>query len=185
MSSGVPDYQQASQQLSSLYGQQYADLYTQYQAAQSQGLAGINNSGLGGTTVAPSARMGYFSQYTQAQNRLAASQAQAQLGLGIQYNQLGQGEQQIQQAEQGIQQGEQQLNLGQQGVAQGWQGLAQSQQQINQQANYQNAQLQLAASQAQAQQSYGNNNSGYVNPGTEDMFNSPMMQPGPSSQFGF
>lgn len=182
---GLPTYQQAQGQLQNVFGQQYADLYTQYQAAQSQGLAGINASGLGGTTIAPSARMGYFSQYTQAQNRLASAQAQAQIGLGVQYNQLGQSEQGIQQAEQGIQQGEQQLNLGQQGVAQGWAGLGQSQQQISQQGNYQNAQLALAAQQnagyQSAQQSSGWN--GGPNPGTEDMFSSPLMQSSDTSLF--
>ena len=88
-STGTPSYQQAAQTLQGIYGQQYADLYQQYQGAMSQGLQQMNQSGMGGSTANPSLRMGYFSQYTQAMNRIAAQQAQQQIGLGQSYAGLG------------------------------------------------------------------------------------------------
>ena len=62
---GTPSYAQASQTLQGVYSQQYADLLQQYQGAMSQGMQGLNQAGLMGTTIAPSMRMGYFSQYSR------------------------------------------------------------------------------------------------------------------------
>jgi len=125
--SGTPSYSQASQTLQGIYSQQYADLLQQYQGAMSQGMQGLNQAGLMGTTVAPSMRMGYFSQYSQAMNRIAAQQAQQQLGLGQTYAGLG------------LQQQQQQGSLGL-----GWA-------QLGTQQNAQNQQYQLSMQQLQQQ----------------------------------
>ena len=130
-SQGPPNYAQAYQGLQGLFSSQYGDLYNQYQGAQSQGLAGLASAGLLGTTAAPSARMGYFNQYSQAMTRLAGQQAQQQIGLGQDFNQL---------ALQGQGLGLQAQGLNNQQAAQ-QQSYALGQQQLNQQgaANQQDA----------------------------------------------
>jgi hypothetical protein len=121
--SSPPNYGQAYQLLQGSFAPAYGDLYNQYQASQSQGLAGLAASGLLGTTAAPSARMGYFNQYSQAVSRLAGQQAQEQIGLGQTYNQL---------ALQGAGLGLQAQGLNQQQAAQN-QSYGLAQQQMNQQ----------------------------------------------------
>ena len=121
---GPPNYGQAYQALQGGFSSAYGDLYNQYQGAQSSGLAGLANAGLLGTTAAPSARMGYFNQYSQAMARLAGQQAQQQVGLGETYSQLG-----LQQQGLGLQQ--QGIN-NQQAARQ--QDFSLAQQQMNQQA---------------------------------------------------
>jgi Zn-dependent alcohol dehydrogenase len=150
-----------------MYGSAQADQYNNYIAAQSQGMAGLQNSGLAGTTGAPSARSGFYAQYQQAMNRLLGQQAQTQLQLTGQYQQYG---------------------LQQQQSAQGWQQLANASNAQNQRSGMDQSYLAMAQQQqgqqmgGQQQQSYfpgsmtpamqGSFDASFSNMGQSSMFNS-------------
>lgn len=122
-------YQQAQQALQGAYGQAYGQLATQYQQMQQAGMAQLNQSGLGNTSVGASMQSGYFNAYQQARNALLGQQQQQNVQTGMGFNQLG---------------------VQQQQLGQGWQQLANQQQGMNnQQAAQQWAQQQTQAQNAQ------------------------------------
>ena len=130
--SAPPSYQQSLQALQSVYGNLYGNAYQSYKNAQSQGLAGMMGAGLGATTLYPGVRQGFYRQYQQTIDSLAAQQGQAQAQLGMQYNQL---------------------DLQKQNTAQGWQALDNQQSAQNQRyaLDQQALQAQTAAQQVQQQ----------------------------------
>jgi hypothetical protein len=73
-------YGTVMQQLQGYGQQEQADLKQSYKEAQGVGLAQLAGSGLGGSTVAPSMRMGFYKQYSDALNRLNAQLTQAKTG---------------------------------------------------------------------------------------------------------
>ncbi len=92
-------YGQAQQQLQG-YGQSQRDtLQASYQSALGMGMQSLASSGLAGTTIAPSMRMGYMRQYQQALNSLHDSLSQARLGA---MSTFGLGGIQSEQAQQGL-----------------------------------------------------------------------------------
>ncbi len=119
---------QASQALQGAYGNAYGSLGTQYQQLQTQGLAALNQAGLGNTTAMSGVATGFFNAYSQARANLLAQQQQQALQTGMAFNQLG---------------------IQQQNVNQGWA-------QIANQANAQQAQQQLAQQNQAFQQQQAN-----------------------------
>lgn len=84
------------------YGnQQAADLKQNYQNAMGTAMQSLASTGLAGTTIAPSMRMGYMRQYSDALNRLNDQLTQLKVGyqtqLGGQANQMAQQQNQFQQ----------------------------------------------------------------------------------------
>ena len=123
-------YGQEMQAIQGFGQQQQADLQQNYQNALGMGMQQLAQSGLGGTSVAPSMRMGYMKQYQQALSRLNDQLTQTKLGAAQTFGLGGisaqQGQQQISNA--------QQLGQGQLGIAAenantnaGYLGLAQQQ----------------------------------------------------------
>jgi hypothetical protein len=90
------------------YGQsQKADLYQNYQNSVGQGMQSLASSGMAGTSVAPSMRMGYMKQYMQALNSLNDQLTKTKLGA---QQTFGLGGLQSQQAQQGLDQSQQSIN---------------------------------------------------------------------------
>ena len=118
-------YGQEMQAIQGFGNQQQADLQQQYQNAMGMGMQSMAQSGLAGTSIAPSMRMGYMKQYSQALNRLNDQLTQTKLGAA---NTFGLGGIQVQQGQQGLdlqkQQIANQLLLGQENVGIGQQANA-------------------------------------------------------------
>jgi hypothetical protein len=92
-------YQQAQN-----YGMgQQQQLQQNYQSALGQATQSLAASGLAGTSIAPSLKMGYLNQYQMALNSLNDQLTQQRIGIGMQGNQqalqgaLGFGAQNLQQ----------------------------------------------------------------------------------------
>lgn len=94
-------YKDVTKKLSSWGNQAQADLRQNYMNAMGMAQQSLASSGLSGTTIAPSMRMGYMRQYQQAMNRLNDQLQQTKLGyqtqIGMQGAQMKQQQQQFQQ----------------------------------------------------------------------------------------
>jgi len=99
-------YGQVQQQLQGYGNAQQAALNQSYQNAMGMGMQSLASSGLAGTSIAPSMRMGYMKQYQLALNNLNQQRTQTRLGaqstfglggIGLQnqQQQLAQSQQQI------------------------------------------------------------------------------------------
>ena len=112
-------------------------LYQNYQNAMGQGMQNLASSGLAGTSIAPSMKMGFMKQYQLALNnlnqQLTQTQTQAQSTFGLGGIGLQQAQQGLAQSAQRLGQQQQQLNQGQ-----GYLALAQNQQAFGQQQTLQN-----------------------------------------------
>jgi len=107
-------YGQSQQQLKGYGQQEMADLKQSYASAMGMAQQSLASTGLAGTTIAPSMRLGYMRQYSDALNRLHESLAQQRLQQEATFG-LG-GQQQAQQAQQAA------AGIGLQGTGQQLQG---------------------------------------------------------------
>lgn len=73
-------YYKAQRQIQGYGNAQQANLMTSYRNALGMGMQQLASSGLAGTSIAPSMRMGYMRQYQQALNSLGGQINQYQLG---------------------------------------------------------------------------------------------------------
>ena len=126
MSSQLPSpgdlYSQAMGQIQGYGNAEQANLTQSYMNAMGIGMQSLASSGLAGTSVAPSMRMGYMKQYQQSLNALGQSLNQQKLGAESTF---GLGGIQAQQAQQGLDISKQNLALNQKyfGLAEKQQGL--------------------------------------------------------------
>ncbi|HUT60717.1 MAG TPA: hypothetical protein VNA25_22965 [Phycisphaerae bacterium] len=119
-------------------------LQQSYRAALGTAMQGLASSGLAGTTIAPSMRMGYMRQYQQAlaelDQRLRQSRLSAESTFGLGGIQLDQSAQQIA--------NQMQLGMGNLGVSRQYAGIAQ--QQLNLQRQQAERSYKLASRSQQA-----------------------------------
>jgi hypothetical protein len=154
-------YSQALQGIQGYGNAEKNDLYQNYQNALGGGMQSLASSGLAGTSIAPSMKMGYMKQYQNALNTLSQQLQQTTLGaqqtfglggIGLQQgqeglnlqqqsitNQLALGQRSLNLQQQG-QKNQMTLGLGAMNQNQGYLSLAQQQQSAQQ--NMQNQQLQ-------------------------------------------
>ena len=120
-------YSQVEDQLRGYGNAQQAALQQSYQNSVGQGMQSLASSGLAGTSIAPSMRMGYKKQYQQALNSLSGQLTQQHMSADQTFGMGGIG---LQQAQQGLDQSKQQianqmkLGLGNLAVAQGNLGVS-------------------------------------------------------------
>lgn len=158
-------YGQSMQQLQGYGNAQQADLYQNYQNAMGMGMQSLASSGLAGTSIAPSMKMGYMKQYQLALNSLNEKLTQAKQGAQSTFG-LG-----------GIQSQQADKSLANQAASQAGSlnlGYAQLARQQNNDAFAQQAQQQNAGQQQDT--AYNWQPSGYAGA---------MMAPAATSQFGY
>jgi hypothetical protein len=131
-------YGQVQQQLQGYGNAEQGALQQNYQNQMGQGMQQLASSGLAGTSIAPSMRMGYMKQYQLALNSLGQQLNQQRMSA---QSTFGLGGIQSQQSQQGLDT-QRMLGLGNMGISQqyanyaGQQNARQNQQQSYQQAAY-------------------------------------------------
>ena len=122
-------YSQAMGQIQGWGNSQQAALQQSYQNSLGQGMQSLASSGLAGTSVAPSMRMGYMRQYQQSLNALNDQLTQSKLGAESTF---GLGGIQLQQSQQSIN-NQYALGQGNLAVSQQYAGIAAQQLELQKQ----------------------------------------------------